>query len=111
MDPGGHAAAAALRHGRHMPARDFRRDFKAIAGLAVPLVVLTTVCAGLLFNSVLPGLGLAFAFALGAIISPTDAVAATSVGRRLGLPRRLLTSRACQTSESKSSWRCLTQPK
>jgi CPA1 family monovalent cation:H+ antiporter len=74
-----------------MPAQDFRRDFKAIAGLAVPLVVLTTICAGLMFNSVLPGLGLAFAFALGAIISPTDAVAATSVGRRLGLPRRLLT--------------------
>jgi monovalent cation/hydrogen antiporter len=33
----------------HMPAHDFRRDFKAIAGLAVLLVVLTTVCSGLLF--------------------------------------------------------------
>ena len=75
----------------HMPAHDFRRDFKAIAGLAVLLVVLTTVCSGLLFNSLLPGLGLASAFALGAVISPTDAVAATSVGRRLGLPARLLT--------------------
>jgi NhaP-type Na+/H+ or K+/H+ antiporter len=74
----------------HMPADDFRRDFKAIAGLAVPLVVITTVCAGLLFRALLPGLGLAFAIALGAIISPTDAVAATSVGRRLGLPSRLL---------------------
>ena len=75
----------------HVPAQDFRRDFKAIAGLAVPLVILTTVCAGLLFHTLLPGLGLAYAFALGAIISPTDAVAATSVGRRLGLPARLLT--------------------
>ena len=75
----------------HVPAQDFRRDFKAIAGLAVPLVVLTTVCAGLLFHTLLPGLGLAYAFALGAVISPTDAVAATSVGRRLGLPARLLT--------------------
>jgi NhaP-type Na+/H+ or K+/H+ antiporter len=74
-----------------MPAHDFRRDFKAIAGLAVLLVVLTTVCAGLLFNTLLPGLGLASALALGAVISPTDAVAATSVGRRLGLPSRLLT--------------------
>ncbi|MEV0273610.1 sodium:proton antiporter [Hamadaea sp. NPDC050747] len=79
--------AAAVR----MPAHDFRRDFKAIAGLAVVLVVLTTLGAGFLFNSLLPGLGLAYAFALGAIISPTDAVAATSVGRRLGLPSRLLT--------------------
>lgn len=75
----------------HVPAHDFRRDFKAIAGLAVPLVVLTTICCGLLFHALLPGLGLAFAFALGAVVSPTDAVAATSVGRRLGLPSRLLT--------------------
>ena len=74
-----------------MPAHDFRRDFKAIAGLAVLLVVLTTVCSGLLFNTLLPGLGLASALALGAIISPTDAVAATSVGKRLGLPSRLMT--------------------
>jgi NhaP-type Na+/H+ or K+/H+ antiporter len=74
----------------HMPAHDFRRDFKAIAGLAVLLVVLTTICCGLLFHTLLPGLGLASAFALGAIISPTDAVAATAVGRRLGLPSRLL---------------------
>ena len=74
-----------------MPAHDFRRDFKAIAGLAVMLVVLTTICSGLLFDALLPGLGLASALALGAIISPTDAVAATSVGRRLGLPSRLLT--------------------
>ncbi len=74
-----------------MPAHDFRRDFKAIAGLAVLLVVLTTICSGLLFDTLLPGLGLASALALGAIISPTDAVAATSVGKRLGLPSRLLT--------------------
>jgi CPA1 family monovalent cation:H+ antiporter len=74
----------------HMPAHDFRRDFKAIAGLAVLLVALTTICSGLLFHALLPGLGLASALALGAIISPTDAVAATAVGRRLGLPSRLL---------------------
>ncbi len=75
----------------HIPVQSFRRDLKAIAGLAVLLVVLTTVCSGLLFNTLIPGLGLAAALALGAIISPTDAVAATSVGRRLGLPSRLLT--------------------
>jgi CPA1 family monovalent cation:H+ antiporter len=53
--------------------------------------VLTTICSGLLFDTLLPGLGLASALALGAIISPTDAVAATSVGKRLGLPSRLMT--------------------
>ncbi|MCF2527844.1 cation:proton antiporter [Yinghuangia soli] len=79
--------AAAVR----MPAVDFRRDFKAIAGLAVLLVAVTTLCTGLVFEALLPGLGLAAAFALGAVVSPTDAVAATSVGKRLGLPSRLLT--------------------
>ncbi|GAA3193817.1 sodium:proton antiporter [Actinocorallia longicatena] len=75
----------------HMPAIDFRRDFKMIASLAVLLVVVTTLVSGWMFNAVIGGLGLAGAFALGAIISPTDAVAATSVGRRLGLPSRLMT--------------------
>ncbi|MFC1411582.1 cation:proton antiporter [Streptacidiphilus sp. N1-12] len=75
----------------HMSAIDFRRDLKAILRLAVLLVVATTLCAGYLFSWLLPGLGLAAAFALGAIISPTDAVAATSIGKRLGLPSRLMT--------------------
>ncbi len=75
----------------HMPAIDFQRDIKAILRLAVLLVAVTTLCAGYLFSWLLPGLGLAAAFALGAIISPTDAVAATSIGKRLGLPSRLMT--------------------
>ncbi|MFE9248346.1 cation:proton antiporter [Streptomyces sp. NPDC007088] len=74
-----------------MPAQDFRRNFKPITGLAVFLVVVTTLGAGWLFHALLPGLDRPTAFALGAVISPTDAVAATSVGRRLGLPGRLLT--------------------
>jgi CPA1 family monovalent cation:H+ antiporter len=74
-----------------MPATDFRRNLKAIGGLAVLLVVVTTLGAGLLLNGLLPGLGLASALALGAIVSPTDAVAATAIGQRLGLPSRLLT--------------------
>lgn len=74
-----------------MPAQDFRRNFKAISGLAVLLVVVTTAGAGVLFHLLIPDLGWAACFALGAVVSPTDAVAATSVGRKLGLPSRLLT--------------------
>lgn len=74
-----------------MPAQDFRRNFKAISGLAVLLVVVTTAGAGVLFHLLIPDLGWAACFALGAVVSPTDAVAATSMGRRLGLPSRLLT--------------------
>lgn len=74
-----------------MPATDFRRNFKVISGLAVLLVVVTTLGAGWLLHTLMPGIGWPAAFAVGAVISPTDAVAATSVGRRLGLPSRLLT--------------------
>ncbi|SIR68505.1 cation:proton antiporter [Williamsia sterculiae] len=74
----------------NMPAQDFRRNLKAITGLAVLLVVVTTVGIGALLHLLVPQIGWAAAFALGAIVSPTDAVAATSLGRKLGLPSRLV---------------------
>ncbi|MFJ8820983.1 cation:proton antiporter [Streptomyces sp. NPDC102467] len=75
----------------NMPAQDFRRDIKAITGLAVLLVAVSTLGAGWLVHLLMPDLGWPAALALGAVVSPTDAVAATSVGRKLGLPSRLLT--------------------
>ena len=78
--------ASALR----MPSLAFRRDGKAIGTLAIVLVIATTVAVGYLADAVLPGLGLPAAFALGAALGPTDAVAATGIGDRLGLPSRLL---------------------
>ncbi|MBB2892435.1 cation:proton antiporter [Flexivirga oryzae] len=74
-----------------MPGQDFRRNLKAISGLAVVLVVITTVGVGALFHTIMTGVSWPAAFALGAVISPTDAVAATSIGRRLGLPPRVVT--------------------
>jgi NhaP-type Na+/H+ or K+/H+ antiporter len=73
------------------PVTDFRRNITPIASLSVALVVVSAFAAGLLLHALLPGLGLAAAIAVGAVISPPDAVAATSIGRRLGLPPRLLT--------------------
>ncbi|WP_344199811.1 sodium:proton antiporter [Aeromicrobium alkaliterrae] len=73
-----------------MPITDFRRDLKAISGLSVVLVVVTSSVLGLVLPLVVPGIGFAEAFALGAIVSPTDAVA-TSIARRTGAPPRLLT--------------------
>lgn len=75
----------------NMPAVDFRRNLKPITGLAVLLVVVTTLGTGWLFHQLLPDIGWPAAFALGAVISPTDPIAATAVGKRLGLPSRLLT--------------------
>ncbi|RLZ02797.1 peptidase [Kocuria tytonicola] len=75
----------------NMPATDFRRNLGAIGALSVVLVIASAFAVGLLLWWLLPGLGLAAAVALGAVVSPPDAVAATSIGKRLGLPNRLVT--------------------
>lgn len=74
-----------------VPVIDFRRNLKAITGLSVLLVIVTSLAVGLVLYLLLPSVGVAAAIALGAVISPTDAVAATSIGKRLGLPARLVT--------------------
>lgn len=74
-----------------VPLTDFRRNLAPIAGLSIVLVVITAFAVGFVLYTMLPDLNLAAAVALGAIISPPDAVAATSIGRKLGLPPRLLT--------------------
>jgi len=73
-----------------MPAMDFRRDFGTIGSLSVVLVVISSLLVGLFIAAVVPGVGLATGIALGAIISPTDAVA-TSIVKRLGAPPRVVT--------------------
>ncbi|MFC8797923.1 cation:proton antiporter [Promicromonospora sp. NPDC057138] len=73
-----------------LPSMDFRRDFTAIGGLSVTLVVISSVVLGLLFRWLIPGIDLATAIALGAIVSPTDAVA-TSIVKRLGASPRSVT--------------------
>lgn len=74
-----------------VPIADFRRNLAPIASLSVVLVLVTAFGTGFLLYAMLPNLNLAAGIALGAIISPPDAVAATSIGRRLGLPPRILT--------------------
>lgn len=73
-----------------LPSMDFRRDFTAIGGLSITLVVISSVVLGLLFRWLIPGIDLATAIALGAIVSPTDAVA-TSIVKRLGASPRSVT--------------------
>lgn len=75
----------------NMPATDLRRDIGSIGALSVVLVLASAVVIGVVLSALVPGLSLAAGIALGAVISPTDAVAATSIGKRLGLPPRLLT--------------------
>jgi NhaP-type Na+/H+ or K+/H+ antiporter len=73
-----------------MPAMNFRREFTAISGLSFVLVVVSSLIVGMVFAWLVPGLGLAWGIALGAIVSPTDAVA-TSIVKRAGAPPRVVT--------------------
>ncbi|HVT19767.1 MAG TPA: Na+/H+ antiporter [Mycobacteriales bacterium] len=69
---------------------DFGDNLRPIGLLSVGLVLVSTVAVGGVATLVAPALPVAAAFALGAIVAPPDAVAATAVGRRLALPRRVL---------------------
>jgi len=70
---------------------DFRAHRRAILLLSVGLVVFTTLGVGVLVHSLLPGIDWWAALAIGAVVAPPDAVAATAIGRRIGLPRRIVT--------------------
>ena len=69
---------------------DLRALLTPILGLSVGLVLFTAAGVALVAWALLP-IPFALAFALGAIVSPPDAVAATAVARRIGLPRRIVT--------------------
>jgi len=76
--------------------RDFQAFLRPILLLAVGLVVVTTVTVAYVAHWIIPGtdgtgqLPLAVGFVLGAIVSPPDAIAASAIAQRLGLPRRVV---------------------
>lgn len=69
----------------------FKTNLRSILLLAVGLVIFTTVAVGLVVHWMLPAVPLSICLALGAVVAPPDAIAATAVARRIGLPRRLVT--------------------
>lgn len=69
----------------------FRRSMPQIRRLGIGLVVVTTAVVGLIAWLIMPSLTLPGALLLGAIVAPPDAVSAAAIGRRLGLPRRVMT--------------------
>ena len=70
--------------------RDLRRNAKPIAMLSIPLVLVTMGAVALVAHHAI-GLDWGPALVLGAIVSPTDAVAPAEIMRRIGAPRRLIT--------------------
>lgn len=70
--------------------RDFKFNLRPIIQLSLGLVIFTMVTVACAAKYLLPGFSWAEAFLLGAIVSPTDASAATSLVKKLGVPRRFI---------------------
>jgi monovalent cation/hydrogen antiporter len=69
----------------------FKFNLRPILLLAVGLVIFSALAVGWVVHLLLPSVPFAVCVALGAVVSPPDAVSATAVARRIGLPRRLVT--------------------
>ena len=70
---------------------DFNANRRPILLLSVGLVAFTTAGVAVVVHWLMPEVGWPAAFAIGAVVAPPDAVAATAIGRRIGLPRRIVT--------------------
>jgi Na+/H+ antiporter len=73
------------------PIRDLRANIAPLLRLSIGLVLFTMIVVAVVAQAAIAGLGWPAAFTLGAIVAPTDALSATSVFRRLGAPRQLVT--------------------
>ena len=68
--------------------RDLRANKRPIGLLSTGLVLMTTISVAVVAHTMIDGLGWAPAFVLGAVVSPTDPIAAVAIAERLGIPRR-----------------------
>ena len=71
--------------------RDFKANLRSIVLLAFGLVIFTAAVVAAVAHALVPELGWAAAFALGGIVAPPDAIAATAIFQRLGVPKRVVT--------------------
>jgi len=70
---------------------DFNANRRAILLLSIGLVAFTTCGVAVVAHSVIDDVSWPAAFALGAVVAPPDAVSATAIARRIGIPRRIVT--------------------
>ena len=73
------------------PVRSLRTNLATITSLAVGLVFATALTVAVVAHALIPGIPWSVAIALGAIVAPPDAIAATAIASRLGLPRQIVT--------------------
>lgn len=75
----------------NISAREFKTNFHTITTLAIPLVFITAAGIAVVAHYLIPGMSWPVSFVLGALLSATDAVAATGITKGLGLPGRIKT--------------------
>jgi len=73
------------------PVQNLRANLGTISSLAVGLVLATALAVAAVAHALIPGIPWAAAVALGAIVAPPDAIAATALASRLTVPRRIIT--------------------
>lgn len=76
--------------GWRIPADELRQDMNIVVELALGLVIFTVVGAGLLIHWMIPAMPLPVAFALAAVISPTDPIAVSAIAQRVPIPPRMM---------------------
>ncbi len=76
--------------GWRIPADELRKDMNIVVELALGLVVFTVLGAGLLVHWMIPAMPLPVAFALAAVISPTDPIAVSAIAQRVPIPPRMM---------------------
>lgn len=76
--------------GVSMPIMDFRRELRMVAALAIGLVIISALVVGCVLNWLVPAISLPWAITLGAVLSPTDAVA-VSIVKKQGVAPRIIT--------------------
>jgi len=76
--------------GQNANAKELRRNLGSILSMAVVLAILTVILMGYVSHAMLVGIPLALAFALAAIVTPTDAVAVSSITSNMAVPERVM---------------------
>lgn len=70
--------------------KEFWKWRRVITGFAFPIVIITSCVVALVSSALIPGFTLALSFLLGGIVSPPDAVSATTIMRRVNVPKALV---------------------
>jgi CPA1 family monovalent cation:H+ antiporter len=76
--------------GWRIPREELFKDGKTILELALGLVLFTVLGMGLLIHWMIPAMPLAVAFALAAVVSPTDPIAVSAIAQRVPIPKRMM---------------------